>query len=104
MSLSAVEAATGLLNRGDAHGVTAAGRLDLDLVADSVSDQRLAHGGLVADPTGFGVGLGRAHDAVGLLVGAIFGESHGAAHADFAGRAPGLDQHVVLDDRLELAD
>src|SRR5690348_10134080 len=83
-SASAVEAATGLLNRGDAHAVAAAGRPDLDLVADAVTDQRLAQRRFVADAAGLRVGLRGADDAVGLLVRPVLGETHGAAHADDA--------------------
>src|SRR5690242_19075162 len=83
-SLSAVERASDLLNRGDAHAVAAAWGSDLHLVADSVTDQRLAQRRFVADAAGLGVGLGGADDAVGLLVRPVLGEAHCAAHTDNA--------------------
>src|SRR5438093_2343057 len=93
-----------LVNAYYAHPVSAAGRADLDLVADPVAQHRLAQRRLVADPAGLGIGLGRPDDAVHLLVLTILAEPDGAAHADLAGDAVLVDEHVVLDDRLELVD
>src|ERR1700687_2360276 len=102
-SSSGVIAVT-LINAGDAHAVRVVGRLDLDLFADLVPDQCLAQRGLVADPACFGIRFGGSDDSVGLLAGSVLAEAHGAAHIDDAGRLLGLDQDVVLDDRLELVD
>src|SRR5450759_5574579 len=87
-----------LLNADDSHGVRAVWRLDLDLFADAMPDQRLSQRGLVADPTRFGVGFGGPDDPIALLIGAVLAEAHGAAHVDHARLGLGLDQHVVLDD------
>src|SRR6266550_1915292 len=104
-SLSGVLAATDLLNGGDANAVSAAGRLDLDFVADTMADQCLAQRRLVAHAAGFRVRLGRFDDAIRLLVCPALGETNGVAHRDQATpRSLLLDQHVVLDDRLELPD
>src|SRR5215467_9769471 len=84
-SSSGVATAAGLLNRGDAHAVRAAGRLDGDLVADFVADQRLAHRRFEADASRFRVRFRRADDAVGLLILlAVLDEVHRAAHPDHA--------------------
>src|SRR6266567_2436446 len=93
-----------LVNAYYAHPVRAAGRADLDLVADSVTQHGLAQRRLVADPAGLGIGLGRPDDAVHLLVLTTLAEPDGAAHADLAGDAVLLDEDVVLDDHLELVD
>src|SRR5712692_9515940 len=76
MSVSGLVAATDLLNGGDTHAVGAAGRLDLHLVPDAIE----------------------------LFVGTVLCETNRAAHRDDAARGLPLDQHVVLDDRLELLD
>src|SRR5207302_4950291 len=70
-SASGVAVATDLLNARDAYAVGTARRPDLHLVADAVSDQRLAEGRLVAHAAGLGIRLGRSHDAIGLLVLAV---------------------------------
>src|SRR5919108_1959545 len=96
-------AASDLLNRGDTHGVISARRLDSHHVADTVADQRLAHGRLEANASGLGVGFRRTDDAVGLFVLAVLGKADGAAHAHLAPLHGSFDEDVVLDDRLELA-
>src|SRR5258708_33390321 len=93
-----------LLNAGDAHAVGAVWRFDLGLFSDTVSDQRLAQRRLVAHASGLWIGLGRTDDSIGLVIGPVFAEVNRAAHIDNAGPRLGLDQHVVLDDRLELVD
>src|SRR5260370_17561977 len=93
-----VAAATALLNCRDAHRVGAAGSPDLDRVADAVSDQRLAQGRLVAHPAGLGIRLRWTDDPVGLLIRAILGEAHGAAHVHHTGSP------VLPHDTLSLAD
>src|SRR5438552_16817549 len=104
MSASGVVAATDLLNGGDAHAVSAARRLDLHLVADAVADQCLAQRRLIAHTAGLRVRLGGTDDAVCLLIRAILCEANGVAHRDHSARGLLLDEHVVLDDRLELID
>src|SRR6266581_1980411 len=97
-------AATDLLNRGDAHRVLAARRLDRHLVADAMADQCLADRRLEADAAGLRVRLRRADDAIRLLVLAVFCKPHCVAHAHHALLRPWLDEDVVLDDRLQLLD
>src|SRR6266508_2560293 len=98
--------ATDLVNAGDEHAVLAAGGLDRDLVADAVSDQGFADGRLEAHPARLGIGLRRPDDSVRLLLPLLadLGEPYGVAQADHAVGGGRLDQHVVLDDGLELLD
>src|SRR3989454_11893604 len=103
-SESGVAVAIDLLNAFDGDAVPAARRVDVDLVADTVTDQRLAQRRLIADPTCLGVRLRGADDPVLLLVGAVLREAHCAAHPHDAFFGAGLDDHVVLDDGLELID
>src|SRR5438132_5177264 len=84
MSANGVVVATDLLNCGDAHAVSAAGRPYLDLVSDAVADQRLAHRRLIAHAAGLRVGLGRADDAIPLLFLTVLGETNGVSHSDHA--------------------
>src|SRR5258708_13825215 len=93
-----------LFNADDAHAVGAVWRFALDLFSDPVSDQRLAQRRLVAHSSRLWICLGRTDDSVGLLIGPVFAEMNRAAHVDDAGPRLGLDQNVVLDDRLELVD
>src|SRR5690242_20746553 len=97
-------AASDLLNRRDPHAVCAAWRFDPHDVADAVTDQRLAYRGLEADASSFRVGLGRTDDAVRLLditIIPVLGEPDRATHAHLAVGRGVVDEHVVLDDRLE---
>src|SRR6266851_9485210 len=92
------------VNADDSDLVCAIRCPDLDFVADSVADERLAERGLVAHAPTLRIGLGGPDDAVGLLAFAVLFEADRAAHRDDP-IAPGrLDQHMVLDDRLELVD
>src|SRR2546430_3510517 len=93
-----------LVNAYYAHPVSAARSADLDLVADFVTQHCLAQRRLVTDPAGLGIGLRRSDDAVSLLVLSLLAEPDGAAHRDLAGNAVLVDEHVVLDDHLELVD
>src|SRR5260370_21399329 len=93
-----------LFNADDAHAVGAVWRFDLDPFSDPVSDQRLPQRRLVAASSRLWICLGRTDDSVGLLIGPVFAEVNRAAHVDDAGPRLGLDQNVVLDDRLELVD
>src|SRR5260370_42537814 len=93
-----------LFNADDGPAVGAVWRFDLDRSSDPVSDQRLAQRRLVAHSSRLWICLGRTDDSVGLLIGPVFAEVNRAAHVDDAGPRLGLDQNVVLDDRLELVD
>src|SRR5205809_6152003 len=93
-----------LVNAYYAHPVSAARSADLDLVADFVTQHCLAQRRLVTDPAGLGIGLRRSDDTVSLLVLSLLAEPDGAAHRDLAGNAVLVDEHVVLDDHLELVD
>src|SRR5260370_7533004 len=91
------------VNADDSDLVRAIRCLDLEFVADSVADERLAEGGLVAHAPTLRIGLGRPDDAVGLLAFAVLFEADRAAHRDDP-IAPGrLDQHMVLDYPLYLS-
>src|SRR5256714_7552660 len=97
-------AATDLLNARDAHRVGATGRHDLHHVAHAVADQSFPERGLIAHAARFRVGLSGTDDAIALFILTVLSKPDGIAHRDLAvGGAP-LDDHVVLDDRLELLD
>src|SRR2546430_16324676 len=84
MSANGVVVATDLLNGGDAHAVSAAGRPYLDFVSDAVADQGLAHRRLIAHAAGLRVGLGRADDAIPLPVRNVLRATKGVPHRDHA--------------------
>src|SRR5437588_10590084 len=103
-SASGDVAATALLNARDAHRVGATGRHDLHHVAYAVADESFPERGLIAHAARFRVGLGGTDDAIALFILTVLGKPDGVAHRDLAvGGAP-FDDHVVLDDRLELLD
>src|SRR5439155_19335122 len=103
-STSEALSTTDLLKCGDAYPIRGGRRLDLDLIADAMADQSLAEGGLVADAARLGIRLRRSDDPVCLLILAVFRKSHGVTHANHTFLETSFDQHVVLDDRLELFD
>src|ERR1700680_447530 len=93
-----------LLNADDADPIRTIGGFDLHLLSYSVAEERLAHGGLVAEGSRFRVGFGRADDLVRLLGLAVLLEPHPVAHPDHARPLRRLDQDVVLDDGFKLLD
>src|SRR5438874_8517482 len=103
-SANGLVAAKDLLNSCDGDAIPAARRVDVDGIADAVADERFAQRGLVAHATRLGIGLRRPDDPVGLLVSTILGEADRVAHAHHAFFGARLDDHVVLDDGLELFD
>src|SRR4051794_25325372 len=97
-------ASRSLINADHADAIGAVGRPDDHLISSAMAQQRLAQRRFVAHGARLRIGLRRPDDAVRLLLAAVLLETDGASHGHDARHAHGVDEHVVLDDRLELLD
>src|SRR3989337_392936 len=93
-----------LVNAQDRPAEGAGGRLHLDLIADGLAQEGMAHRRLVADAVLLGVRLRGAHAGVSLPLALMVLDGDGGAQGDPLVVVRLLDDDGVLDNRLQGED